>query len=342
MPYHKNHQPEPSHQPEPNRRTDESRQSVRRRSGRSDAAVAVGALVSAALAGWLVWQGMSGPDGGDPAASGASSSASTAPPPSGAEGGVNEDDVPGGSDPIGPSGPGAPDVSGAPVAAGGPLAGKVVVIDPGHNPRNREHTAEINEPVNIGTTSKECDTTGTATNAGYAEAAFTLDVSHRLSSLLRKLGATVVLTHDNDRPYGPCVDERARIGNQAKADAVISVHADGSASGNRGFHVILPASVKGGAADTTAIVGPSRELGEHIVGNFVRETGSAPANYLGGGTGLDVREDLGGLNLSKVPKVFIECGNMRDSHDAALLTDAEWRQRAARGMADGIRGFLTS
>ncbi|MEV0038297.1 hypothetical protein AB0H70_20415, partial [Streptomyces sp. NPDC050804] len=65
MPYHKNHQPEPSHQPEPNRRADESRQSVRRRSGRSDAAVAVGALVSAALAGWLVWQGMSGPDGGD-------------------------------------------------------------------------------------------------------------------------------------------------------------------------------------------------------------------------------------------------------------------------------------
>ncbi|WP_405986240.1 N-acetylmuramoyl-L-alanine amidase [Streptomyces sp. NBC_00872] len=354
MPYHKNHQPEPSHQPEPNRRADESRQSVRRRSGRSDAAVAVGALVSAALAGWLVWQGMSGPDGGDPAApaaagaaSGASPGASTAPPPSGAEGGVNEDDVPGGSDPIGPSGPsgpsrpGAPDASGAPVAAGGPLAGKVVVIDPGHNPRNREHTAEINEPVNIGTTSKECDTTGTATNAGYAEAAFTLDVSHRLSSLLRKLGATVVLTHDNDRPYGPCVDERARIGNKAKADAVISVHADGSASGNRGFHVILPASVKSGAADTTAIVGPSRELGEHIVGNFVRETGSAPANYLGGGTGLDVRKDLGGLNLSKVPKVFIECGNMRDSHDAALLTDAEWRQSAAQGMADGISGFLT-
>uniref|UniRef100_UPI0009A040F0 N-acetylmuramoyl-L-alanine amidase n=1 Tax=Streptomyces lushanensis TaxID=1434255 RepID=UPI0009A040F0 len=145
----------------------------------------------------------------------------------------------------------------------------------------------------------------------------------------------------DDRPYGPCVDERARIGNKAKADAVISVHADGSAPGNRGFHVILPAPVKGGAADTAAIVGPSRRLGEHIVGNFVRETGSAPANYLGAGTGLDVRKDLGGLNLSKVPKVFVECGNMRDPHDAALLTDADWRQKAAQGMADGIRGFLT-
>lgn len=312
---------------------DESQQPTRGRSGRSKLTIAVAALVPTAVAGWLVWQGMSGPDGDPSAASaaGAASSASAATTPAPApspSGTARDDDVPGGTSPAEPSAPAKP------------LAGKVVVIDPGHNPRNRDHTAEINEPVDIGTTSKECDTTGTSTNAGYPEAEFTLDVSHRLRDLLRKEGATVTFTHDNERPYGPCVDERARIGNKAKADAAISVHADGSAPGNRGFHVILPALVKGGGADTTAIVGPSRDLGEHIVGNFVRETGSAPANYLGKGTGLDVRADLGGLNLSTVPKVFIECGNMRDSSDAELLTDAEWRQKAAQGLADGIRGFL--
>ncbi|OSC45496.1 N-acetylmuramoyl-L-alanine amidase, partial [Streptomyces sp. 4F] len=36
------------------------------------------------------------------------------------------------------------------------------------------------------------------------------------------------------------------------------------------------------------------------------------------------------------PKVFVECGNMRDAQDAALLKDADWRQKAAHGMADGI------
>ncbi|RYJ28914.1 hypothetical protein CU044_2675 [Streptomyces sp. L-9-10] len=302
---------------------DESQQPTRGRSGRSTLTLAVAALVPTAVAGWLVWQGMSGPDGGPSAASvaGAAASSSTS-------GDTRDDDVPGGTTPAEPSAPARP------------LADKVVVIDPGHNPRNRDHTAEINEPVDIGTTTKECDTTGTSTNAGYPEAEFTLDVSHRLRALLEKEGATVTFTHDDERPYGPCVDERARIGNTAKADAAISVHADGSAPGNRGFHVILPARVKGGGADTTAIVGPSRDLGEHIVGNFVRETGGSPANYLGEGTGLDVRADLGGLNLSTVPKVFIECGNMRDSSDAALLTDAEWRQKAAQGLAAGIRGFL--
>lgn len=222
----------------------------------------------------------------------------------------------------------------------GPLSGKTVVIDPGHNPDNHLHTREINRQVDVGTGRKACDTTGTSTDAGYAEARFALDVSHRVRDLLRAQGAKVVLTQDGDRPYGPCVDERARIGNAAGADAVVSVHADGSAVGNRGFHVILPGPVRSGKADTSKIVAPSRDLGARIAGLFLRATGSAPSNYIGDKTGLDVRKDLGGLNLSTVPKVFIECGNMRDPKDAALLTSTGWRQKAAQGIADGISGYL--
>ncbi|MFB6422358.1 N-acetylmuramoyl-L-alanine amidase [Streptomyces microflavus] len=239
-----------------------------------------------------------------------------------------------------PTAPASPSPSPAEPLPRGPLTGRTVVIDPGHNPRNREHTEEINEKVDIGTGRKECDTTGTSTDAGYPEARFTLDVSHRLRELLQAQGARVLLTHDDDRPFGPCIDERARIGNEAKADAVVSVHADGSAVGNRGFHVILPAAVKGGGADTSKIVKSSADLGARIAGHFVRTTGSAPSNYIGGGTGLDTRNDLGGLNLSTVPKVFVECGNMRDPKDAALLTSASWRQKAAQGMADGIADHL--
>lgn len=215
-----------------------------------------------------------------------------------------------------------------------------MVIDPGHNTGNFKHTSEIDEKVDIGTNRKECDTTGTTTNSGYMEAEFTLDVSRRLRTVLEAKGLKVVLTHEADRAWGPCIDERARIGNGAAADAVVSVHADGVSEGNRGYHIILPAKVKGGAADTAPIVGPSRDLGERIASNFARTTGSAPANYLGSGTGLVVRDDLGGLNLSTRPKVFIECGNMRDAKDAALLTSPEWRQKAAQGIADGIVGFL--
>ncbi|MFF0672248.1 N-acetylmuramoyl-L-alanine amidase [Streptomyces tendae] len=302
--------------------------------------VAVAALVPGALLGWGVYAAVGGPDDTDTGGGGSDRAGAvrTSASPS-SDGPASEDGdakKPAGSSPAPTSE--APSASRPP--ATGALKGKVVVIDPGHNPANFQHATEINRKVNVGTHWKECDTTGTATNAGWPEAKFTLDVAHRLRDLLEKQGATVKLTQDGDRSFGPCVDERARIGNEAKADAAISIHADGSGAGNRGFHVIMPGAVHDGAADTRAVVEPSAELGKRVAGSFVRVTGTAPSNYLGDGTGLVTRTDLGGLNLSTVPKVFIECGNMRDSTDAALLTSGSWRQKAAEGMSEGIVSFL--
>ncbi|WNI15327.1 N-acetylmuramoyl-L-alanine amidase [Actinacidiphila sp. ITFR-21] len=221
-----------------------------------------------------------------------------------------------------------------------PLTGKVVVLDPGHNPDNYLHTAEINRKVDIGNGRKECDTTGTQTNAGYPEARYTLDVSRRVRALLVARGARVVLTQNGDRPYGPCVDQRARIGNGAHADAALSIHADGAPAADYGFHVIAPKALHVGGADTRAVAAPSLRLAVTLRAHFAAATREPFADYLGGGKGLMVRDDLGGLNLSTVPKVFIECGNMRNARDAKSLTDPAWRQNAARGIADGLTAFI--
>jgi N-acetylmuramoyl-L-alanine amidase len=309
-----------------------------RRSRRRPLTVALAALVPGALLGWLVYETVGGSGGGSEEAAGTPTSSSSAPasPPRSSTPSTSSTSSTSAPDDEKPS---STPTTSAP-AASGPLKGKVVVIDPGHNPNNFQHTADINRKVNIGTGSKECDTTGTSTNSGYTEAKFTLDVAHRLRTLLEKQGATVKLTQDGDRTFGPCIDERARIGNKADADAVVSIHADGAGAGQRGFHVILPGRVEAGSADTGPIVASSAELGERVAGNFVRVTGSAPSNYVGDGTGLVTRKDLGGLNLSTVPKVFIECGNMRDSKDAAQLTSGAWRQKAAQGISEGIVSFL--
>jgi N-acetylmuramoyl-L-alanine amidase len=284
-------------------------------------ALVLAALAPLGLGGWLLWDNLGAQQddgGGTPGASAPTVSSTSSPLP--------------------PQASRSPSAS--PRSNGKPLTGKVVVLDPGHNPNNRDHTTEIARRVDIGTSEKECDTTGTSTDSGYAEASFTLDVSRRARALLEARGATVRFTQDGDRSYGPCVDERARTGNSAHADAVVSVHADGAPAGERGFHVILPKSVRGGSADTSEIAAPSRRLGERVRSEFMDATGSAPADYIGDGSGLNVRGDLGGLNLSTVPKVFIECGNMRDSKDAAELTDPKWRERAALGIAQGITDFL--
>ncbi|GAA2607116.1 N-acetylmuramoyl-L-alanine amidase [Actinomadura fulvescens] len=215
-----------------------------------------------------------------------------------------------------------------------PLAGKVIVIDPGHNGLNYRYPKVINRKVPAGPRKKACDTTGTATTSGYAEHAFNFDVAQRLAKILRAQGATVRLTRPHNRGVGPCINQRAAIANRLRADAAISIHADGAASSRRGFHVILPGYVKG---YTGPIVKPSKRLGYDVRAAFRKL--QPYANYVGG-DGLDVRTDLGGLNLSKVPKVFIECGNMRNRTDASRLKSASWRQKAAQRLAAGLGTYL--
>lgn len=225
-------------------------------------------------------------------------------------------------------------------AGGGPLEGKVVVIDPGHNPGNYRYPDEINRLVDAGTLRKACDTTGTATNGGYREADFTWDVAVRLRKILQARGATVVLTRAGRvKPaWGPCITERAAVGNRAGADVAISIHADGGPAGGRGFHVAYAPSISGLTDD---IAKPSRRLAVILRDAYGRGTGLPTATYLGG-DGLSVRSDFGGLNLSDVPKVLFESANMRNATDAALLVEPAFRQRIARALADGLQKFLGS
>jgi N-acetylmuramoyl-L-alanine amidase len=237
------------------------------------------------------------------------------------------------------SGPGGPEGSGAPSAPAeedGPLAGATVVVDPGHNGGNADAADEIAASVPAGPGTKACDTVGAETADGYPEHAFTWDLAQRVRDRLEDGGATVVLTREDDEGVGPCVDERARIGNEADADAAISLHADGGPSDGRGFHVIAPGHVAG---YTEEIVKPSRDLAEDVRAAFEEGTGQPRADYLAD-EGLDERTDLGGLNMSDVPKVFLEVGNMRNPTDAELIEDAEWRAEAAAAVADGIGRYL--
>ncbi|MFD0890239.1 N-acetylmuramoyl-L-alanine amidase [Streptosporangium algeriense] len=217
-----------------------------------------------------------------------------------------------------------------------PLKGKVVVIDPGHNGQNYRHPAEINKQVDVLTKKKACDTTGTTTNNGYSEAAFTWDVSQRLAKILKSRGATVKLTRQNNSGFGPCITERAAIGNKVHANAAISVHADGAPAHDHGFHVIMPKKING---PVDPVVGASEKLGVAIRNAYRSGTGTAYSTYIGD-KALISRNDLGGLNLSTVPKVFIECGNMRNPRDAANFQNPAFRQKAAVALANGLQNYL--
>jgi N-acetylmuramoyl-L-alanine amidase len=235
-------------------------------------------------------------------------------------------------------------LAGGPVAAPAvpadqPLAGKVIVLDAGHQLGNHNFPAEINRPVPAGGFTKPCNTTGTSTNGGYSEATFAWKVTKRLQVKLVKAGATVVLTRTSNREdrWGPCVDQRGRAGNARGADLKISIHGDGSyAAGAHGFHVIYPPDR---APWTDDIYAPSKRLAGVTKAALVRD-GFDVANYIAGGDGLDERGDLGTLNLSDVPTVMLEAGNMRDRADAATMTSPQGQERYARALAKAVRAYL--
>jgi N-acetylmuramoyl-L-alanine amidase len=234
-----------------------------------------------------------------------------------------------------PTNPTKPATPGSPQKSA--LADKVIVIDPGHNGGDAAHPEIVNKLVDVITGRKPCDAVGTATASGYTEHAFNWDVANRLKKLLRGAGAKVVLTRSSDKGVGPCITERAAIGNRHKADAALSIHADGAPKSAHGFHIIEPLPLKGHNAH---IVPASRKLGQALRDAYREGTGIPYAAYRGK-QGIDARDDLGGLNLSTRPKVFIECGNMKHPGDAAKLESGAFRQRIAESLAAGFTAYFS-
>jgi N-acetylmuramoyl-L-alanine amidase len=153
-----------------------------------------------------------------------------------------------------------------------------IVLNPGHNGGNASHPGAISRQVPAGFgRHKNCDTTGTATNAGFSEHAFNWDVSLRVRKILQSRGVTVIMTRASDHGVGPCVDRRAKIGNQVGVTGVVSIHADGAPSSGHGFHVSEASRPPHGAAVAAA----SHRLTVALHNALRAGTGMTTSTYLG-------------------------------------------------------------
>ena len=219
--------------------------------------------------------------------------------------------------------------------AGGPLAGEVVGIDPGHNGGNFSDPSFINSPVWNGREEEACDTTGTETDGGYTEALFNFNVASYLRRDLIHEGAKVVMTRRTNEGVGPCITRRAKILDKAHSDVAIDIHADGGPAGGRGVAILTP--VPDGPNDK--VIAASKRFGKILLKRYAKVTGIPISDYDGTG-GFAPRDNLAGLNLTTVPKVLIECVNMRNATDASRLVKPSFQRLAARSMADAIIAFL--
>ena len=227
---------------------------------------------------------------------------------------------------------------------GNTLAGKTVFLDPGH--QGSAAGNDLNKPVPDGRGgTKPCQTTGATSPNGVPEHKVNWDITQLVKAGLESQGAKVVLSRQDDTGWGGCIDDRANAANASNADLAVNIHADstspGTDAGKSGFHIIVPELPIPDAAVNEVQSGKGRKAAEQMRDAF-KSAGFAPANYAGAQDGLQTRADIAAVNLTKVPDVFAELGNLSNPADAAALSGAEGQLKYAIAIVDGaIRYLLT-
>lgn len=111
--------------------------------------------------------------------------------------------------------------------------------------------------------------------------------------------------------------------------------ADYGPSTGRGFTVLEPVAV----GPNNKVIKSSVRFGRDVHLAMRRHTRITISDYYGH-DGYIFRNDLAGLNLTTMPKVLIECGNMNNRTDARLLTSPKVQRSIARALEAAIISFL--
>ena len=204
---------------------------------------------------------------------------------------------------------------------------KVIVIDPGHQGQGNSSL----EPIGPGASTKKAKVAGgaTGTTTKIPESQTTLEIGLKLRSELQSRGYTVIMTRTSQN-----VDisnkERAMIGNNNNAAAVIHLHCDGGESSVRGAHTISPAKNNPYCSE---IFKASSKLAQSVIQSYSAATGIKSR-------GVSYRNDLTGINWSQVPSIYIEMGFISNVSEDKLLADSSFQNKCAKGIADGIDKYF--
>lgn len=232
-----------------------------------------------------------------------------------------------------PSATAPPVAPAVPVAAApkpvAPASLGVVVIDPGHQAKGDPAL----EPIGPGATEKKprvmTGTSGVATRR--AESEVVLEIALKLKAQLEARGAKVVMVRTTQN-VNISNAERARIGNDAKADLVIRLHCDGSTDRTRtGLSTLVP----GPNQWTGPIVAESARAAGFVHRSVIASTGAVDR-------GIVRRTDLSGFNWSTRPTLLVEMGFMSNAEEDRRLSSPEYQARIVDGIADGAQAYLQS
>ncbi len=188
--------------------------------------------------------------------------------------------------------------------ATGALADKLIVVDAGHG--------------------------GSATGArtaGICEKDCTLGIALRLRAELEACGARVIMTRTNDIDVS--LNERCRMGNELGADLFLSIHNDSNERSN---------SASGTSTYFHGSESSSRALATCVQHAVMAITGLPSRGVLS--DTVMYNSGFAVLRGSSMPAVLCEVAYINNQTDRRKLVDAQFQQRVARAMCDGLRSYV--